>query len=325
MIQKLLSLIALLIFVNGSSAFAWSTLKHLPRADEHYIVQMATVLYVVQNNVPKNAQPNAAGAGEWVTLPEQAVISVLGVRQDNQFGTVLNISLDTEPDSKIPMDFDVAFSDFKTASIELLPEDLIAKMEAASANQTEAQAIQADIEDQLIARDGYFTSEASRRGGTRHAGRGGARHAGMTYCLANVEDRAKQMGVCSYRVHASPQGWARTSLPGFIADCNMTQYHGSDYQSLPIGSICVSHGTFHHYCGGQPCGDAKIKVGARSWYGVGYSIAAGIGDIIGCAIPSGLVAAYHSVTGSASDSDSKKTKSGGTHSKSSHRRRHHRH
>lgn len=258
----------------------------------HYYLPRAYMFQVIRNNVPKSEQPNAVQSGGYVSIPELATISVLGSRQDPQYGEVLNVSLDTEPDSSIPSDFEISAEDLKSSGAQLVPEDVLAKIE--NADQTEDQAIAADLADQQAAVDGFYTMEASgRRRAYRSYGRGGRRHAGMTYCLANVEDRAKQMGVCPYRVYASPQGWARTSLPGFIRLCNMTRYTGTDYQNLPLGSICVSHGTFHHYCGGKPCGDAKIKVGARSWYGVGYSNHENIGPVIGCAVPAGSPIASH--------------------------------
>jgi hypothetical protein len=256
-------------------------------AGQRLILNQEHAFFVLKNNVPQADQPNAAQAGEWVTLPAGASIDVIGDAQaDAQYGSVVNIApFDVEPDSVVPADFVVTTADLKTANAQIvIPNILDAQIEQQAQDLTEKDAFALDQSESQ--NNFYYLQEArlGRGGGGRHAGRGGGRHAGMTYCLMNVEIKAHQMGICPYKIS---EGYARRSLPGFISKCNMISVGYSD--NLPLGSICASEGTGHHFCGGARCGDVKMKVGANTWYnGVGpNSSQHAIGFTYGCVAPSG--------------------------------------
>ncbi len=260
-----------------------------------------------------------------MTLPAGASIDILDNPQaDAQYGALINIApFDVEENSEVPADFVVSIDDMKTAQAQLVvPNILDAMIEAEASDLTEEQALALDKSDSE--NNSYFLQEArrGRAGGGRHAGRGGRRGGGMTYCLMNVEIRAKNMGICPYKIS---EGYARRSLPGFVEKCGMVRTAYSD--SLPIGSICVSEGTGRHMCGGAKCGDAKMKVGAGSWYngvGSGYSSEHAIGFLYGCVAPGGSRVTQVSANDSGEDSG-KKSSSTGRHKSNSSGRAHRRH
>jgi len=254
-----------------------------PQVGERYVLNSIHIFKVITNNVPVTIQPNAKRAGEDLPVPAGAAFNVIGKRTTPQ-GVILDITpFEVEDYSEIPGDFEVTQEDFMAANFEM-ENPLIAdqQIEDDARKLSLKQALALDEEDQ--AESVYYTSEARNGGGTSHAGHGGSRHGGMTYCLQNVEIKAKEMGVCPYKIS---MGYARAALPGFVHQCGMTETGYSD--SLPLGSVCVSHGTSHHLCGGSPCGDAKIKVGSNTWcnYVGACDNDPGIGSLYGCAAAGG--------------------------------------
>jgi hypothetical protein len=268
-----------------------------PQAGQRYTLSRDAAFTIIRNNVPKAHNPNAAEAGQAIILPANTVLDIISTSVTPDKGALVRLAPD-EPgnNSLVPSDFEVLASEFVASGANLENIAMLdSEIEDQAANMTVADAVTLDLVNQTD------TAAVSHARG-RSAGASGHHSGGMTYCLQNVEVKAAALGICPYKIS---EGYARRSLDGFETICHMvpTAYSAN----LPMGSICVSHGTNGHICDGAPCGDTKMKTG-QGWYngvGSGYSVEAGIGAIIGCVVPGDKADAASEKSADAKSADAK--------------------